>query len=135
MRLVEGNRNSISYLWEKYGFCLVLLFCLGVFQADLTSKSGMMEADFSQRMTKKSGGNFIKQLFWVSFFLFYISRFFLVNSLASKELGKKLFGLLILPSLALFSAIWADQSSYVIKTLLLSVFIHLDGLFIFLLLL
>ena len=115
MRLVEGNSSSISYLWEKYGFCLVLLFCLGVFQADLTSKGGMMEADFSQRMANKSGGNFIKQLFWISFFLFYISRFFLVNSLASKELGKKLFWLLVLPSVALVSAIWAEQSSYVIK--------------------
>ncbi|UTW48991.1 O-antigen ligase family protein [Bacterioplanoides sp. SCSIO 12839] len=115
MRLLEGNGSSISYLWEKYGFCLVLLFCLGVFQADLTSKGGMMEADFSQRMANKSGGNFIKQLFWISFFLFYISRFFLVNSLASKELGKKLFWLLVLPSVALVSAIWAEQSSYVIK--------------------
>jgi len=115
MRLVEGNRNSISYLWEKYGFCLVLLFCLGVFQADLSSKGGMMDADFSQRMANKSGGNVFKQLFWIVFFLFYISRFFLIKSVPSKRLNEKLILLFILPSIALLSTFWSDYPGYVIK--------------------
>jgi len=115
MRTVEGSQKSLTFLLEKYGFLFVLLFCLGVFQPDLSSKSGLMELDFDKMLSDKSGGSLKKQLFWIGFFIFFVIRFFFVKSLFSKSVLNKLYILSLFPIIALASSFWAEYSSFVIK--------------------
>lgn len=73
---------------EKYGFLLVLLFCLGAFSPDFTSKVDSIK-DLSMSLERQSSNDVIKQIFWISIFFFFTIRMFSESFYATfkKELG------------------------------------------------
>jgi len=104
-------------LLEKYGFLLVILFCIGAIQPALYSKISMMETNLESRVSVKSGSNALKQIFWIFLFFFYVYRvaFTRLYKELPADLLKNLGVLLIICFLALISVFWSDFPSHTLK--------------------
>lgn len=108
---------KLSILIEKYGFLLVLLFCLGVFQPALYPKVSMMDADLDNRILSKSNGNAFKQIFWIGLFFFYLFKLYLSKHLSDLPVKFVNSAMLIfcICLVALISVLWSDFPSLTIK--------------------
>lgn len=67
---------KLILFFEKYGFLLVLLYCLGTLSPDFSSKTSLMDLDLSELQKGQSGSNMTKQIFWISILSFYMTRIF-----------------------------------------------------------
>jgi len=112
--------NVLIWL-EKYGFLFMLLYCLGVFTPDFTSKISMMDHELDVVTGSLAESNIFKQLFWISLFLFFSFRFFINKEFNNLKLVliNKLSILLVICFIALLSASW---SSYPLITMKRAIF-------------
>jgi len=107
--------NVLVWL-EKYGLLFMLLYCLGVFTPDFTSKISMMDHELDVVTGSLAESNIFKQLFWISLFLFFSFRFFINQEFNSlKLLFNKLFILLVICFIALVSASWSNYPLIAMK--------------------
>lgn len=105
---------NIVLFFEKYGFLFILLFCLGWFTPNLTPKLAMMDTNAMDSLTRISGANITKQLFWLSIFVFFLWRFF-SHKILTKDNALYLFFVLALCSIAMISIIWSQAPSTTLK--------------------
>ncbi len=108
--------NMLIWL-EKYGLLFMLLYCLGVFTPDFTSKISMMDHELDVVTGSLAESNIFKQLFWISLFLFFSFRFFINKEFNNIKLVliSKLFILLVICFIALVSASWSNYPLITMK--------------------
>lgn len=99
---------------DRYAFLIILLYCLEVLAPELSPKAAMMDADAGDRTASISGGNLVKQVFWVAALFFLAWRFIQLNFL-TVQAQRQLFLLLALSGLALVSVLWSGYTSYTVK--------------------
>jgi exopolysaccharide production protein ExoQ len=107
--------NNVIYWFEKYSFIIILLYCCGFFFPNLSPKTSIMANDAIAIAEMTSSGNITKQLFWLSFFIFFTWRFFEHNIFtedAWKMLGVLLF---MTGGLALVSVLWSEYPQLTLK--------------------
>lgn len=107
-----------AVIWfEKYGFLLTLVFCLGIFTPDFSSKISMMDHELDAVTDSLADSNAFKQLFWIVMFLFFSFRFFLnVKMKVLKPIiMNKLFILIAVCVVALLSALWSNYPMIAMK--------------------
>lgn len=60
--------NYILNFFEKYGFLLILAFVSGLFSPELKPKLLLLDLDFEEINSVKSGSDSLKQFFWIVMF-------------------------------------------------------------------
>jgi len=101
--------NVIIWL-EKYGLLLMLLFCLGVFTPDFSSKMSAVNHELDVLTNSLAQSNAFKQVFWIAVFIFFTFRFFInteINKL-KPVITYKIAILMVICVVALLSASWSN---------------------------
>lgn len=115
------NITRIVYFFEKYSFIIIILFTIGIFTPHLTPKMGLMDNDSFSVTKSLSGGNFVKQLLWLSLFVFLSWRSFQQKIYTHIKWGMLCTLLFMVGGLALISALWSLYPLLTIKRALFQV--------------
>lgn len=102
---------------ERYGFSLVLLYCLGALSPNLQGQINLMDYDVTSLQDSRGGSNIVKQLFWLSLFIFFNVRILKGNivSKAKYEMSNIYIFCSILFVTISISFFWSEGSSYTLK--------------------
>ncbi|WED20610.1 O-antigen ligase family protein [Vibrio sp. JC009] len=115
--------NRAVFLFEKYGFSLVLLYCFKIFSPNLSSKSSIMETDFANMVASESGSNAFKQIFLVLMFLSYLFLAYrhsknLSYRVLLHNLTPNIYLLVTLVALCFISVFWSAAPLLTVKRIL-----------------
>ncbi len=109
------NVTKIAKFLDNFSFMLIILFCFGFFTPHLTQKISLMENDSIAVMESLSGSNFIKQIFWIVFFILLSWRG-IKQEIFTRTNFKTLVVILFMTSgLAIISSIWSEYPFLTIK--------------------
>tara|TARA_Y100001960_G_scaffold329969_1_gene422728 strand:+ start:6851 stop:8101 length:1251 start_codon:yes stop_codon:yes gene_type:complete len=73
--------SKVDKLLRRYGFFLVILYCIGALSPAFYPKSSLLSNDLDSIISAKSGSAIFKQTFWLGLFVYYV-----FNVITSKEL-------------------------------------------------
>jgi exopolysaccharide production protein ExoQ len=122
------NFKLLSTLSSGIPFAIVLLYVLDFFSPHMQVKNALMSADLSLSLELQSGGNIVKQLFWITA-LFVSFWYFLRNKIFELKLNREQ---LIFAGLVLFlfvSSLWANDSGLTLKRALFQLILILTIFF------
>jgi len=106
----------ITFL-EKYGFSLVLLYCLGALSPNLQGQVSLMDYDVASLQDSRGGSNLVKQVFWLFLFFFFNVRLIKsdILNIAKNEMGNVYIFCSILFLIVALSFFWSEGASYTLK--------------------
>lgn len=105
---------NLVILLEKYGFLIVLLYCIGWFTPNLETKLVLMDSNAMETLKEISGSNITKQVFWLTIFSFFFWRM-IRNNILTKQKALYLFSIIIMCVFALTSTLWSEAPSSTLK--------------------